>query len=104
MAGWAIGATGAMTPSEEGSGSLSLSSLSSLFHQRVFCELCRATEEAHKRYLDSAREVGRLERCLDVVRVALEALERKTTVVQAAVADIQAHIVGKSSSRLVASY
>ena len=44
-------------------------------------------DEAHQRYSDATREVGWLERCLDVVRVALEASEIETTAMQVTVID-----------------
>jgi hypothetical protein len=50
---------------------------------------------------DATREVGRLERCLDTVGVALTASERETAAAQAATTNAQAPIVGKGSLRLV---
>ena len=43
------------------------------------------------------RGVGRLELCLDAVRLVLSASERETAAAQAATADTQAHIMGKGS-------
>ena len=76
----AVVAACSVTPSEVGSNSPSLSSSSS-FHR---CEFC---DSAHERYLDSAREVNRLEGYLGVVEVALKASEGEATVAQAVAAD-----------------
>jgi hypothetical protein len=58
-----------------------------LFHRREFLKLRHAPEEAHERYLDSAREVSQLESYLGTIEVALEASGRETTTTQAMVTD-----------------
>jgi hypothetical protein len=55
--------------------------------RREFRELIRAVDKACQHYSDATHEVGRLERCLDDIRVALEASERETVAAQAAAAD-----------------
>jgi hypothetical protein len=45
-----------------------------------FHELVHMVDEACQRYSNTTREVGRLERCLEAVGVALAASERETTV------------------------
>ena len=55
----------------------SSSSSSSSDDHHEFCELARGTDEARQHYSDATGEASRLERCLDAVRVALEALERE---------------------------
>ena len=58
-------------------------------------------EEAHRRYSDATHEVGRLDRCVNAIGVALAASERETTATQAVTADAHAHIMGEGSLRLV---
>jgi chromosome segregation ATPase len=65
----------------------SSSSSSSSDDRCEFHELDRGADEARQHYSDATREVSRLERCLDAIRVALEALERETTIAQAAGVD-----------------
>jgi hypothetical protein len=93
----------AMTPSTEGSGS-SPSSSSSSDDQCEFHELVCAVNEARQRYSDATHEVGHLERCLDVIRVALEASERETAFTHAVAADAWACIVGKGDLGLVVPF
>ena len=59
--------------------STSSSSLSSLDDLREFHELVRMVDEVHQCYFDTTHEVGRLERGLDAIGVALSVLERETT-------------------------
>jgi hypothetical protein len=81
---------------------LSLSSSSSSSDDRwEVHELVRVANEARQRYFDATREVGRLERCLNAIGVALTALERETATAQAVTADAQARIVGEGSLRLI---
>jgi len=80
------------------------SSSSSSNDQREFYVLFHVVDEAHQCYSDATREVGRLERCLDTIRVALAALERETTTMQAATTDAQADIVGEGSLHIVILY
>jgi hypothetical protein len=44
-----------------------------------FRELVRVEDEARQCYSDATHEVGWLERCLDAIKVALEASERETS-------------------------
>ena len=83
----ATGAACGVTPSEAGLNLSSLSSSSSLFHRREFREVCRAVEESHEPYLDSACEVNRLEGYLGAIEVALEASKREATATQVVVVD-----------------
>ena len=55
--------------------------------RREFRELVHAADEARQRYSDATCEVGRLERCIDAVGVALTASERETATAQAATTD-----------------
>ena len=92
----------AMTPPTEGSGSPSSSS--SLNDLWEFHELVRMLDEAHPRYSDATHEMSQLECCLDIVRVALKAMERETTALQAVAADAQARILGKGALCLVIQF
>lgn len=78
----------------------SLSSLLSSFlnDQPEFRELIHAVDKAHQFYSDATHDVGRLEHCLDTIKVALEASERETTAVQVAAADSQTRIVIEDAS------
>ena len=62
-------------------------SLSSSDDRWEFCELVRTVYGARQRYSDTTHEVGRLERCLNTVGVALIASERETVVAQAVIID-----------------
>lgn len=97
-----IGTAHAVTSPAAG---LSLSSLSScsLDDQHEFCKLIQAADEAHQCYSNSTHEVGRLERCLEAIRVALEASEREITAMQAVAIDALAPIMGKDHLRYVVS-
>ena len=53
--------------------------MSSLDDRREFRKLIRGVDEAHQHDSDATHKVRRLERCLDAIRVALEASERETT-------------------------
>ena len=55
--------------------------LSSSDDRREFCKLTHVVDEARQHYSDTTREVVCLERCLDAIRVALEASERETAIV-----------------------
>jgi len=66
-----------MTPLTVGSSSSSSSSSSS-DDGWEFRELIHMADKAHQHYSDATREVGWLERCLDIVAVALAASERGT--------------------------
>ena len=90
----------AVTPPTVGSSSSSLSS-SSLDDRREFRELNRAVDESRQRYSDTTHEVGQLERCLSIVKVALITSKRETTTAQAATTNAQARIVGEGSLCLV---
>ena len=71
----ATSATRAVTPPTRESSSSS----SSLDDRREFHELIRGADEARQRFSDATCEVSRLERCLEAVRVVLEASKRETT-------------------------
>ena len=79
----AASAAHAMTPPI---GELSSSSASS-DDWREFRELVCGADEAYQRYSNATCEVSRLERCLDAIRVALEASERETIATWAAAID-----------------
>ena len=84
--------------------SSSCSSSSSSDDQWEFLELVRVADEAHRCYSDATHEMSRLECCLDIVRVALKAMERETTALQAVAADAQARILGKGALCLVIQF
>jgi hypothetical protein len=66
-----------------------------------FRELVRAEDEARQCYSDATHEVGWLERCLDAIRVSLEASERETSTTQVVATDANAHIMSKGAHHLV---
>ena len=79
----AASATRATTPPAGGSSP----SLSSLGDRRELRELAREADEACQHCSDTTREASQLERCLDAIRVALEASERETIATWAAAID-----------------
>ena len=66
-----------------------------------FHELIHGADEASQCYSDTTHEVGQLERCLSIVKVALITSKRETTTAQAATTNAQARIVGEGSLCLV---
>jgi hypothetical protein len=62
-------------------GGSSSSPSSSSEDRREFCKLIHWADEAHQCYSNATCVVSQLERCLDAVRVALEALEREIATV-----------------------
>ena len=53
----------------------------------AFHKLIRGVDEARQRYSDTTHEVGRLELCLDAVKVVLSASERETDTAQVVTSD-----------------
>lgn len=79
------------------SSSSSSSSSSDSYGWRDVQNLFNARDEARNMYSESAREVDRLELCLEAVNIALTASEEETNVARARTAEADARVAGKIS-------